>query len=147
MSSSACRDLRPRTVRESLSLLEIEVDAFFPSSQQPQAPPVGTPLFISQRYSFNFSMRIGSLHVVDILIILSYLAIVVYVGRRAAAAASNQEGFFLAGRKLGKLYQFFLYFGNATDANGAVSTTFVSWRSACSSANFACSMLILAWSS
>jgi Na+/proline symporter len=68
-------------------------------------------------------MRIGSLHVLDILIIFSYLAVVTYVGRRAAAAASNQEGFFLAGRKLGKLYQFFLNFGNATDANGAVSTS------------------------
>lgn len=67
-------------------------------------------------------MTIGSLHFVDLLIILAYLCIVIYIGRRAAAAASTQEGFFLAGRKLGKLYQFFLNFGNATDANGAVST-------------------------
>jgi Na+/proline symporter len=35
---------------------------------------------------------------------------------------SGGEGFFLAGRKLGKLYQFLLNFGNSTDANGAVST-------------------------
>ncbi len=67
-------------------------------------------------------MRLGSLHLVDLLIILGYLALVVYIGRRAAAAAASEEGFFLAGRKLGKLYQFFLNFGNATDANGAVST-------------------------
>ncbi|MCC6414502.1 MAG: hypothetical protein IT582_01125, partial [Opitutaceae bacterium] len=49
-------------------------------------------------------------------------AVVIYIGRRAAAAAKSEEGYFLAGRKLGKLYQFFLNFGNATDANGAVST-------------------------
>ncbi len=67
-------------------------------------------------------MRFGSLHLVDLLVIFSYLAIVIYIGRRAAAAAKSEEGYFLAGRKLGKLYQFFLNFGNATDANGAVST-------------------------
>lgn len=68
-------------------------------------------------------MYFGSLHLVDLLIILGYLAVVTYIGRRASSAASSEEGFFLAGRKLGKLYQFFLNFGNATDANGAVSTS------------------------
>lgn len=67
-------------------------------------------------------MHLGSLHLVDLLVILGYLAVVIYIGRRAAAAAKSEEGYFLAGRKLGKLYQFFLNFGNATDANGAVST-------------------------
>jgi len=68
-------------------------------------------------------MYLGGLHIFDLLVILAYLAIVVYVGRRSVAAASSEEGFFLAGRKLGRLYQFFLNFGNATDANGAVSTS------------------------
>jgi len=67
-------------------------------------------------------MYFGSLHIVDLLVILGYLSVIIYVGRRAAAATSSEEGFFLAGRKLGKAYQFFLNFGNATDANGAVST-------------------------
>lgn len=67
-------------------------------------------------------MHLGSLHLVDLLVILAYLALVIYIGRRASSAAASEEGFFLAGRKLGKLYQFFLNFGNATDANGAVST-------------------------
>lgn len=67
-------------------------------------------------------MRLGSLHPIDLLVILAYLAVVIYIGRRASAAAKTEEGYFLAGRKLGKLYQFFLNFGNATDANGAVST-------------------------
>ena len=68
-------------------------------------------------------MMLGNLHVLDLLVIAAYLAIVIYIGRRASKGAQNQEGFFLAGRKLGKLYQFFLNFGNATDANGAVSTS------------------------
>jgi Na+/proline symporter len=68
-------------------------------------------------------MMLGNLHVLDLLVILAYLVIVVYVGRRAAKVAQSQEDFFLAGRKLGSLYQFFLNFGNATDANGAVSTS------------------------
>ncbi len=67
-------------------------------------------------------MYFGSLHVLDLLIVLAYLAAVVWIGRRASAAVKNEEGFFLAGRKLGKLYQFFLNFGNATEPQGAVST-------------------------
>src|SRR6478609_7071653 len=67
-------------------------------------------------------MRFGSLHILDILVVVSYLAAVVWIGRRAAAATQNEDGFFLAGRKLGKLYQFFLNFGNATEPQGAVST-------------------------
>ena len=67
-------------------------------------------------------MRFGSLHILDILVVVSYLAAVVWIGRRAAAATQSEDGFFLAGRKLGKLYQFFLNFGNSTEPQGAVST-------------------------
>ena len=58
---------------------------------------------------------------VDVAVVVAYLAAVVWIGRRAAARPS-EDGFFLAGRKLGKLYQFFLNFGNATEPQGAVST-------------------------
>jgi solute:Na+ symporter, SSS family len=67
-------------------------------------------------------MLFGSLHVLDFAIIVGYLVAVIWIGKRAARAAANEEGFFLAGRKLGKLYQFFLNFGNATEPQGAVST-------------------------
>src|SRR4051812_1654042 len=67
-------------------------------------------------------MILGSLHVLDLTIIVAYLLAVIWIGKRAAKATSNEEGFFLAGRKLGKLYQFFLNFGNATEPQGAVST-------------------------
>ncbi len=67
-------------------------------------------------------MIFGSLHPFDLAIIVGYLVAVVWIGQRAAKAAQSEEGFFLAGRKLGKLYQFFLNFGNATEPQGAVST-------------------------
>jgi SSS family solute:Na+ symporter len=63
----------------------------------------------------------------DLAVIVAYLAIVMIVGIRAAAA-KTEEGFFLAGRKLGKVFQFFLNFGNACDANGAVSTASVVYQ-------------------
>ena len=64
----------------------------------------------------------GSLHPLDIAVVVAYLVAVVWIGRRASAGTNSEEGFFLAGRKLGKLYQFFLNFGNATEPQGAVST-------------------------
>jgi Na+/proline symporter len=67
-------------------------------------------------------MILGSLHVVDLAIIIAYLCAVVYIGKLAAKGTGSEEGFFLAGRRLGKLYQFFLNFGNATEPSGAVST-------------------------
>lgn len=67
-------------------------------------------------------MTLGSLHVLDLAIILAYLGAVVWIGKSAGKGTQSEEGFFLAGRKLGKLYQFFLNFGNATEPQGAVST-------------------------
>ena len=64
----------------------------------------------------------GGIHFLDLLAIALYLIVVVYLGKRASHGSGSEEGYFLAGRKLGKAYQFFLNFGNATDANGAVST-------------------------
>ena len=46
---------------------------------------------------------IGSLHPLDLFIIVAYLVTVVYIGKRAAKGTSSEDGFFLAGRKLGKL--------------------------------------------
>jgi Na+/proline symporter len=69
------------------------------------------------------------LHPLDIVVVLGYLALVVYLGhRKSHAGNSNQEGFFLAGRSLGKVYQFFLNFGNSADITGAVSTASLVYR-------------------
>jgi len=62
------------------------------------------------------------MHPLDIIIVAVYLMVVIYIGARASASSKSEEGFFLAGRKLGKFYQFFLNFGNATEPQGAVST-------------------------
>ena len=64
----------------------------------------------------------SGIHPLDLAIVVGYLVLVVGVGQRAAKTTASEEGFFLAGRKLGKAYQFFLMFGNATEPQGAVST-------------------------
>ncbi len=61
-------------------------------------------------------------HPLDIAVVVAYLVAVMVIGQRASKAVASEEGFFLAGRKLGRLYQFFLSFGNATEPQGAVST-------------------------
>lgn len=66
-------------------------------------------------------MQILGLHWVDILIVVAYLLGMLYIGQHLAKKVSDETDFYLAGRKLGKWYQFFLMFGGATDANGAVT--------------------------
>lgn len=85
---------------------------------------MGSPLFTAAPNVAHqsYPMIFGSLHILDLAIIVGYLVAVVWIGKRASQATANEEGFFLAGRKLGKLYQFFLNFGNATEPQGAVST-------------------------
>lgn len=73
-------------------------------------------------------MTLGNFHALDVAVIVAYLAFVVFLGHRGAKKAGGTDGFFLAGRSLGKVYQFFLNFGNATDANGAVSTASLVYR-------------------
>jgi len=54
----------------------------------------------------------NGIHLIDLLIIAAYLGVILYLGKRSSSATHSEEGFFLAGRKLGKFYQFFLNFGN-----------------------------------
>jgi solute:Na+ symporter, SSS family len=63
------------------------------------------------------------LNIIDWLIVLAYLAGMLYIGRRLVQTVKNESDFYLAGRKLGKIYQFFMTFGNATDANSAATVT------------------------
>ena len=68
-------------------------------------------------------MRILGLHWIDLLIVLGYVVAVVVIGNRAAKKAKHEDEFFLAGRKLGKWFQFFLNFGNmAGDPSTAAVT-------------------------
>ncbi|PTX94636.1 hypothetical protein [Opitutus sp. ER46] len=65
----------------------------------------------------------STLHVVDYLILAAYFVVLITFGKIAAKGAKGGEGYFLAGRKLGKVYQFFLNFGNSVAANDTVSTS------------------------
>ncbi|MFT3868111.1 MAG: hypothetical protein QM715_06385 [Nibricoccus sp.] len=62
------------------------------------------------------------MHPLDYIILAAYLLLVLGLGWRAASANRTEEGYYLAGRKLGKWYQIFFNFGNATEPQGAVST-------------------------
>lgn len=62
------------------------------------------------------------MHASDYAIVVIYLTVVLALGRRARGSNQTQEGFFLAGRKLGILRQSFFNFGQSTDANTAVGT-------------------------
>ncbi|HEX2100633.1 MAG TPA: sodium:solute symporter family protein, partial [Candidatus Synoicihabitans sp.] len=101
------------------------------------------PLLLPRSPDPAFSSPMGGIHFLDLLAIAAYLVVVVYLGKRASHASSSEEGYFLAGRKLGKAYQFFLNFGNATDANGAVSTASLVYRSGISGVWFSLQTLFM----
>jgi len=68
-------------------------------------------------------MTVLGLSVIDILVVLAYLFGMVYIGKMASKNVKGQTDFFLAGRKLGKVVQFFLNFGQMTDAGGAATAS------------------------
>ena len=68
-------------------------------------------------------MFIWGLHIVDMGIILFYVILILWIGKRAGEKTKNTGDFFLAGRKLGKFYQFFLNFGCSTNADQAVAVS------------------------
>jgi len=67
-------------------------------------------------------MNVLGFHPVDIVVLIGYLALITYIGKRSARKIKNQEDFFLAGRGVGKLFQFFLNMSTITDAGMAVNT-------------------------
>lgn len=68
-------------------------------------------------------MALFGLHLLDWLVIVLYLVALLYIGRRSSSTVHGQSDFFLAGRGLGPIFQFFLNFGNMTEATGAVKTS------------------------
>jgi Na+/proline symporter len=63
------------------------------------------------------------LHLLDWLVVLAYFVVLVWIGKATSSTVHGQKDFFLAGRGLGRIYQFFLNFGNMTDASGAAKTS------------------------
>jgi solute:Na+ symporter, SSS family len=68
-------------------------------------------------------VQLWGLHVLDLGIVVTYVIVMFWIGVRVARAATNLDDFFLAGRKLGKGYQFFLNFGCATNPDQAVAVS------------------------
>ncbi len=68
-------------------------------------------------------MTILGFHIIDIAVVVVYLCVMIYIGNLVSKNIKGQTDFFLAGRKLGKVIQFFLNFGQMTDANSAASVS------------------------
>lgn len=66
-------------------------------------------------------MKILGLNAIDAGIILLYIAVILWLGKRAQRRTRTTGDFFIAGRSLGKFYQFFLNFGHSTNADQAVA--------------------------
>jgi len=66
-------------------------------------------------------MRVFGLNLLDVGIVLLYLAVVLWLGRRSQRRTKDIGDFYIAGRRLGRFYQFFLNFGHATNADQAVA--------------------------
>ncbi|MBN2019529.1 MAG: sodium:solute symporter family protein [Sedimentisphaerales bacterium] len=67
-------------------------------------------------------MTFYGFHIIDIIIIAAYLTIITYIGKRSIARIRNQEDYFLASRKVGKFFQYFLNMGTIVDAGNAANT-------------------------
>ncbi|MBA4322434.1 MAG: transporter [Odoribacter sp.] len=68
-------------------------------------------------------MTIWGLHIIDLVIVFIFLLFLLWVGKRASKQNKDSDDFYLAGRKLNKVYQFFLNFGCSTNADQAVAVT------------------------
>ncbi|MFO7724528.1 MAG: hypothetical protein R6V45_03180 [Oceanipulchritudo sp.] len=73
-------------------------------------------------------MYIFGLHILDVIVLLLYLVIILWLGKKAGEATLDTEDYFLAGRSLGKFFQFFLNFGASTNADQAVAVTRETYR-------------------
>ena len=68
-------------------------------------------------------MQIWGLHILDVGIIFLYVLVILWLGKKAGEGTQSTGDFYLAGRKLGKFYQFFLNFGCSTNADQAVAVS------------------------
>src|SRR5277367_4301987 len=66
---------------------------------------------------------IWGLNIWDLALILLFLLAILVVGFVVSHSVKKESDFYLGGRKLGRLLQFFLNFGNSTDSTGAVTAS------------------------
>ena len=65
-------------------------------------------------------MSVLGFHVADLIVIVLYFSVVIYIGYRAMKKVKNAEDFFLGGRQFGRFFQTFSQFGQATSAENAM---------------------------
>ncbi|HUJ11538.1 MAG TPA: sodium:solute symporter family protein [Verrucomicrobiae bacterium] len=65
-------------------------------------------------------MHLWGLHIFDWAVLVVFLFVLLFIGVRVSRGVKGETDFYLGGRKLGRVLQFFLNFGNATDSTGAV---------------------------
>ena len=68
-------------------------------------------------------MTIWGLHILDVFIVIVFLIVLLWIGKLSSKFNKTSDDFFLAGRKLNRVYQFFLNFGCSTNADQAVAVT------------------------
>jgi solute:Na+ symporter, SSS family len=73
-------------------------------------------------------MTLFGLHLFDVIVLLLYLGIILWIGKKAGESNKDTDDYFLAGRSLGRFYQFFLNFGASTNADQAVAVTRETYR-------------------
>jgi SSS family solute:Na+ symporter len=73
---------------------------------------------------------------IDIIVIVAYFSVVLWIGFRAMKRIKNEEDYFLAGRRFGKYIQTFAAFGQGTSAETAVGTTTVVSRNGAAGVGF-----------
>jgi SSS family solute:Na+ symporter len=66
-------------------------------------------------------MRVFGLNPLDAGIVLIYILVILWLGKRSQRRAKTTGDFYVAGRRLGRFYQFFLNFGHSTNADQAVA--------------------------
>ncbi len=68
-------------------------------------------------------MNIFGLHLVDAGLIILYFVVIIWIGKRLQKRIKTTDEYFIAGRKMGKIYQFFLNFGSSTDVSQAAAVS------------------------
>ena len=68
-------------------------------------------------------MHIWGMHILDALLIVAYFVGIFWIAIRISKRITGTNEYFLAGRRMGKFYQFFLNFGASTDASQAAAVS------------------------
>jgi SSS family solute:Na+ symporter len=68
----------------------------------------------------------------DLVVLIVFLVATLAVGFVVSRSVKKEADFYLGGRKLGRMLQFFLNFGNSTDATGAVTISTAVYKSGAS---------------